>query len=186
MRVGLVAWIGATVVLTGGSNAVAQERGQFGLTTGYPAAIGVVWHVTDRFGIRGNSVLRSALRSSMQRRFCQDKRRTPTPSASASRGCSMSTGTITSARTSALDSRTARSHRRLKDRTFPSACQCHSHSHSHSHTDPEYPQRVVELLVRRIVRRPVFAEPAVRRFRRARTQLCLAAGRIVVFVLVRD
>jgi hypothetical protein len=53
MRVGLVAWMGAAVVLLGGSNAVAQERGQFGLTTGYPAAIGVLWHATDRVGIKG-------------------------------------------------------------------------------------------------------------------------------------
>jgi hypothetical protein len=53
MRVGLVAWLGAAAVLLGGSNAVAQERGQFGLTMGYPAAIGVVWHAADRVGIKG-------------------------------------------------------------------------------------------------------------------------------------
>jgi hypothetical protein len=53
MRVGLVARMGAAVLLLGGSNAVAQERGQFGLTMGYPAAIGVVWHATDRVGIKG-------------------------------------------------------------------------------------------------------------------------------------
>jgi hypothetical protein len=62
MRVGLVAWMGAAVVLLGGSNAVAQEPGQFGLTMGYPAAIGVVWHATDRVGIKGevNFVLSSS------------------------------------------------------------------------------------------------------------------------------
>jgi hypothetical protein len=30
----------------------AQEKGQTGITMGYPAAIGVVWHATDRIAIR--------------------------------------------------------------------------------------------------------------------------------------
>ncbi len=53
MRVGLVASMGAAVVLLGGSKAIAQEHGQFGLTMGYPAAIGVVWHAIERVGIKG-------------------------------------------------------------------------------------------------------------------------------------
>jgi hypothetical protein len=35
-------------------NASAQERGQFGVTTGYPAAVGVVWHATERIGIKAD------------------------------------------------------------------------------------------------------------------------------------
>jgi hypothetical protein len=52
MRFGLAAWIGGVMVLAG-SNAIAQERGQFGLTMGYPATIGAVWHPTDRVGVKG-------------------------------------------------------------------------------------------------------------------------------------
>jgi hypothetical protein len=39
-------------ILLGGTHASAQERGQVGLTMGYPAAIGIAWHATDRFGIK--------------------------------------------------------------------------------------------------------------------------------------
>jgi len=53
MRFGLVGVIGAAVVMLGASTAIAQERGQFGLAMGYPAAIGAVWHATDRVGIKG-------------------------------------------------------------------------------------------------------------------------------------
>lgn len=53
MRFGRAAWMGAAVVVLAGSNAIAQERGQVGLTMGYPTAIGVVLHATDRVGIKG-------------------------------------------------------------------------------------------------------------------------------------
>ena|SRR5215831_14489346 len=32
--------------------ASAQDRGAFGITMGYPASIGAIWHVTDRVAIR--------------------------------------------------------------------------------------------------------------------------------------
>ena len=35
-------------------NASAQERGQFGLTTGFPTAVGVVWHATEGIGIKAD------------------------------------------------------------------------------------------------------------------------------------
>ena len=34
------------------SSAGAQEQGRVGLTMGYPAAVGVVWHVSDRVALR--------------------------------------------------------------------------------------------------------------------------------------
>jgi hypothetical protein len=40
------------LVLAGGAGANAQEKGQTGLTLGYPGSIGVVWHVTDRVAVR--------------------------------------------------------------------------------------------------------------------------------------
>ena len=53
MRVPLVALTSAAVILLGASKTVAQERGQLGLTMGYPTEIGVVWHVADRVGLKG-------------------------------------------------------------------------------------------------------------------------------------
>ena len=123
MRVGLVAWMGATVVLTGGSNAVAQERGQFGLTTGYPAAIGVVWHVTDRFGIKGE--VSFALSSS-------EFDATPFLSGQETNTDSFGVGVAGLFYVNRNDNVSTyfsprfafnKTRRRLKDRTFPSACQ---------------------------------------------------------------
>ena len=53
MRVPLVALTSAAVILLGASKTVAQERGQVGLTMGYPTEIGVVWHLAERVGIKG-------------------------------------------------------------------------------------------------------------------------------------
>jgi hypothetical protein len=53
MRVLFAVWMGGVVVL-GGAVAHAQERGQLGLTMGYPTAIGVVWHATDGVGLRAD------------------------------------------------------------------------------------------------------------------------------------
>ena len=36
----------------GGTSADAQEKGKTGVTLGYPASIGLLWHVTDRIAIR--------------------------------------------------------------------------------------------------------------------------------------
>ncbi len=183
MRVGLVAWMGAAVVLLGGSNAVAQERGQFGLTMGYPAAIGVVWHATDRVGIKGEFTF--ALSSSeFDASPLLSGRETHTDSFGigiaglfyVSRNDNVSTyfsprfayakGHIGVRRTGFLH--------------YPAGAP------SLSHTEPGHPQRIIELFVRWIVRCPVFTEPAVQRVRRARTQLFLAADRIVAFILDQD
>lgn len=37
--------------------AAAQEAGSVGLTIGYPAAVGVVWHITDRIALRPDFTL---------------------------------------------------------------------------------------------------------------------------------
>jgi hypothetical protein len=52
MRVrGLVVAFFALVSCTT-TNAVAQEKGQTGLTMGYPATIGLIWHVSDTMALR--------------------------------------------------------------------------------------------------------------------------------------
>lgn len=47
-----------TIVFAAASCVSAQEAGQIGITTGYPASIGVVWHATSRIGIRGDFLFR--------------------------------------------------------------------------------------------------------------------------------
>jgi opacity protein-like surface antigen len=42
----------ALVVLLGSGHAFAQERGKAGLSMGYPAAVGLVWQLSDRVAIR--------------------------------------------------------------------------------------------------------------------------------------
>jgi hypothetical protein len=54
VRFGLAGWMCAAAVLVSAS-AGAQERGQVGLVIGYPTAIGVAWHPTDRIGIKGEA-----------------------------------------------------------------------------------------------------------------------------------
>lgn len=50
MRVG---WTAAVLLLgCGVATARAQDDHRFGLTMGYPTAVGVLWHVTDRIAIR--------------------------------------------------------------------------------------------------------------------------------------
>jgi hypothetical protein len=44
------AFIFAAVLLTG-ATASAQDHGPVGLTTGFPNAVGVIWHVTERLAI---------------------------------------------------------------------------------------------------------------------------------------
>ena len=53
-RIGLAGLIGAGIMV-GSSTAGAQERGQFGLVTGYPTAAGVAWHATDRVAIKAEA-----------------------------------------------------------------------------------------------------------------------------------
>lgn len=44
--------LGVAMVLSVGANALAQDAGQIGVTLGYPAAVGVIWHVTDNVAVR--------------------------------------------------------------------------------------------------------------------------------------
>ena len=53
-RIGLAGLIGAGIML-GSSTAGAQEHGQFGLAMGYPTAVGVAWHATDRVAIKAEA-----------------------------------------------------------------------------------------------------------------------------------
>jgi len=46
----IVSWVGLTVLLS--APAFAQEHGQVGLSMGYPASVGILWHVSDRVAIR--------------------------------------------------------------------------------------------------------------------------------------
>jgi hypothetical protein len=48
-RVALAALAGVLVVA---GPAQAQEAGQVGITMGYPASVGLVWHVTDKVAVR--------------------------------------------------------------------------------------------------------------------------------------
>lgn len=43
----------ATMIVLGGAvSASAQDAGKFGVTMGYPASIGVIWHVSNRIALR--------------------------------------------------------------------------------------------------------------------------------------
>jgi hypothetical protein len=44
--------LGVVMATAMAAPAAAQERGDVGVTMGYPAALGVVWHVTDRVALR--------------------------------------------------------------------------------------------------------------------------------------
>jgi hypothetical protein len=45
-------FLAATAALLGAAPAAAQDAGQVGITMGYPATIGVLWHPSDRIGLR--------------------------------------------------------------------------------------------------------------------------------------
>ena len=47
-----IAAMSACVMVAGVVRADAQEKGQAGITMGYPASIGVLWHLSDRVAIR--------------------------------------------------------------------------------------------------------------------------------------
>ena len=44
----LIGWVFGAVAM----NASAQDAGHVGLTTGYPASIGILWHVSERTAVR--------------------------------------------------------------------------------------------------------------------------------------
>lgn len=52
MRACSIAVMSACVLVAGAVRAAAQEKGQAGITMGYPASIGVLWHLSDRVAIR--------------------------------------------------------------------------------------------------------------------------------------
>jgi len=52
MRAFLIAAMSACVIVAGAVPADAQEKGQAGITMGYPASIGLLWHLSDRVAIR--------------------------------------------------------------------------------------------------------------------------------------
>jgi len=47
-----VVWLVPVLAVTIAKPAVAQEKAQVGLTMGYPASVGVVWHAVDRVAVR--------------------------------------------------------------------------------------------------------------------------------------
>jgi hypothetical protein len=49
--------LGMAVALVMAAPAAAQDAGSVGLTMGYPAAVGVVWHVTERLALRPDVTL---------------------------------------------------------------------------------------------------------------------------------
>jgi hypothetical protein len=49
--------LGMVVALVMAAPAAAQESGDVGLTMGYPAAVGVVWHVTDAIALRPDATV---------------------------------------------------------------------------------------------------------------------------------
>lgn len=48
-RIGLIFSLAA---ISGVASAGAQDRGQVGITMGYPASIGIIWHMTDGVALR--------------------------------------------------------------------------------------------------------------------------------------
>lgn len=52
MRTALTSVLVSTALLISASVAHAQEKGQVGISMGFPATIGVVWHPSKRIGIR--------------------------------------------------------------------------------------------------------------------------------------
>jgi hypothetical protein len=52
MRVSVFPFVVLAGVLANAPVAFAQEKGQVGLSLGFPASVGLVWHITDSIGIR--------------------------------------------------------------------------------------------------------------------------------------
>src|SRR3989442_6914007 len=44
--------LGAVLLLCSGPAARAQEQGKVGITMGYPASIGILWHATEKVALR--------------------------------------------------------------------------------------------------------------------------------------
>jgi hypothetical protein len=52
-RFGMAALLGVVMA----APATAQEAGDVGLTMGYPAAVGVIWHITDNIALRPDATI---------------------------------------------------------------------------------------------------------------------------------
>ncbi len=52
MRVGSAVIVAVVGSLVGAARAAAQDQPAVGLTMGYPASIGVIWHLSDRIAVR--------------------------------------------------------------------------------------------------------------------------------------
>lgn len=52
MRIREILLFACSIIIGGATTAGAQETGKVGITMGYPAAIGVLWHLTDRVALR--------------------------------------------------------------------------------------------------------------------------------------
>ena len=52
MQIGRLLFLAAGVLALTGRTAGAQEAGKTGVTMGYPASIGIIWHASDKVAIR--------------------------------------------------------------------------------------------------------------------------------------
>lgn len=52
MRAATILMTGSIFVIAAAAPANAQDAGRVGLTTGYPGAIGILWHTTERIAVR--------------------------------------------------------------------------------------------------------------------------------------
>ena len=52
MRIGRLLACSLALFAAGATGAAAQDRGKVGITMGYPASVGIIWHVSDTVAIR--------------------------------------------------------------------------------------------------------------------------------------
>jgi hypothetical protein len=52
MRIGRLLACSLALLGMGATGAAAQDEGKVGITMGYPAAVGIIWHVSDTVAIR--------------------------------------------------------------------------------------------------------------------------------------
>ena len=162
-RIGLAGLIGVGIML-GSLTAGAQERGQFGLVMGYPTAVGVAWHATDRVAIKAEatfSVTSSELDSGP---FLPERDLT-----SSAFGIGIA-GLFYAGRADNVS---------LYFSPRFGYGKATSEIEDGGTFDQGLAQRGVDVFIRRIVRRPVFAQPPRQRVRRARTELRDAGAGVV-------
>ena len=52
MRIGRLLACSLALVIAGATGAAAQDSGKVGITMGYPAAVGIIWHLGDKVALR--------------------------------------------------------------------------------------------------------------------------------------